>query len=109
MLAMQGQEWAIDTLLIWRPQPPQYQQWKGRREMKKKVEDYMGAISSCQKISIGAVLKTSQSHTIKYGVTKIVPQRLCICNNYILATHLNVKSEKLKLVLDKFLELIPDE
>ena len=71
---MQGWERPINTLSVRRPQPHNTNPKNERRERensrRQKVSEQLR-----QKKGIGPALETRQSHTIKHGVTKIVPQR----------------------------------
>ena len=71
---MQGREREIDTLSVRRPQPHTTNLYRKRREGKivedKKRKDQLG-----QQEGIGPTLETHKSHTIKYGVNQIIPER----------------------------------
>ena len=71
---MQGREREIDTLSVRRPQPhtPTY---RGKEEKGKIVEDKKRREQLGQQKGIGPALETRQSHTIKYGVNQIIPER----------------------------------
>ena len=70
----QGREREIDTLSVRRPQPHTTNLLRKRRERenswRQKRRKQLG-----QQKGIGPALKTCQSHTIKYGVNQIIPER----------------------------------
>ena len=54
---------------------PQYQPIDRKKRKGKKVEDYIVGIEQLRPITYcGPALETRQSHTIEYGVSKIVPE-----------------------------------
>ena len=72
---MQGREREIDALSARRPQPHTIPTYRGKEDKGKIVEDKKRGRATAQQKGIGPGLKTRQSHTIKYGVNQIVPER----------------------------------
>ena len=71
---MQGREREIDTLSVRRPQPHttnlKTKRREGENSWRHKRREQLG-----QQKGTGPALETRQSHTIKYGVYQIIPER----------------------------------